>query len=130
MREPPSSHELLLTAEQAQRRLGVGRSLLGKLAKYHGVPQFVESVRGHDYTRSLFRSQDVEQLYEPVRRVLRAATNIASAPGARTATQPCFLRQRAARSAVDSGIVGAQHRFAVRWLVEETRPAPEVLGHQ
>ena len=27
MREPPSSHELLLTAEQAQRRLGVGRSL-------------------------------------------------------------------------------------------------------
>ena len=72
MAERPTPDKLL-TAEQAQRRLGVGRGLFWTLVKYHGVPQFVEPVSGHGRTRSLFRRQDVEQLREPVRRVLRAA---------------------------------------------------------
>ena len=49
MPERPTADELL-TAEQAQRRLGVGRSLFWKLVKYHGVPQFVEPVSGQEGT--------------------------------------------------------------------------------
>ena len=72
MREIPKADELL-SAEQAQRRLGVGQSLFWTLVKRHGVPQFVEPVPRHGRSRSLFRPQDVDQLREPVDRVLRAA---------------------------------------------------------
>ena len=68
-----STTDELLTAEQAQRRLGVGRSLFWKLVKYHGVPHCVEPVPEHGRTRSLFRPEDVEQLRAPVCCVLRAA---------------------------------------------------------
>ena len=71
MRERPTTDELL-TAEQAQRRLGVGRSLFWTLVKRHGLPQFAEPVRAHGRTRSLFRPEDVELLREPVRRLLRS----------------------------------------------------------
>ena len=72
MSENPTTDELL-TAEQAQGRLGVGRSLFWKLVKYHGVPQFVGPVSGHGRTWSRFRPEDVDQLREPVGRVLRSA---------------------------------------------------------
>ena len=64
----------LLTAEQAQRRLGISRTLFWTLVKRLGVPQLTQptrtNTRGH---RSAFRPGDVERLREPARRVLAAA---------------------------------------------------------
>ena len=66
--------EGLLTAEQAQRRLGVGRAVFWTLVKYHRVPQLTQATRtnsrGH---RSAFRPEDVERLREPARRLLARA---------------------------------------------------------
>jgi predicted DNA-binding transcriptional regulator AlpA len=64
----------LLTAEQAQRRLGISRTLFWTLVKRLEVPQLTQptqtNTRGH---RSAFRPEDVERLRGPARRVLAAA---------------------------------------------------------
>lgn len=64
----------LLSAEEAQRALGVGRVLFWALVKRHGIPRLTQQTRTNSRgRRSGFCPQDIERLREPARRVLEAA---------------------------------------------------------
>ena len=66
--------EGLLTAEQAQQRLGVSRTVFWTLVRSHQVPRLTQATgtnsRGH---RSAFRPEEVERLRGPARRLLAGA---------------------------------------------------------
>ena len=59
----------LLTLEQAQRRLGLGRGTLLLLARRHQLPRFKDPGGGR---RTMFRSRDLQKLQEPIRRLSAA----------------------------------------------------------
>jgi hypothetical protein len=61
----------LLTSDEAQKRLGVGRGMFWVLARRHGLPQFRGSV-GARRVGSLFRPEDVDKLRGPIRRILQS----------------------------------------------------------
>ena len=62
----------LLTADEAQRRLGIGAGAFWTLVSYYGIPRFrIRPDRG-GRQRLLFRPQDLERLRGPVGRLLRS----------------------------------------------------------
>ncbi len=58
----------LVTVEQAQAQLGVGRATFWKLLKRHQIPRYTIPNRGK---RVFFKPEDLERLREPVPRPLR-----------------------------------------------------------
>lgn len=54
----------LLTAEQAQERLGVSRATLWNLLKRHKIPRYQIPAEGR---RVFFNPEDIQRLREPVR---------------------------------------------------------------
>ena len=62
----------LLTADEAQRRLGIGPGAFWTLVSYCGIPRFrIRPDRGGRH-RLLFRPQDLERLRRPAGRLLRS----------------------------------------------------------
>lgn len=56
------SEEELLTAEAAQRHLGVSRATFWALLKRHGIRRYTLPLKGK---RVFFRPADLEKLHEP-----------------------------------------------------------------